>query len=174
MCLQGHQHHIRDGQAVDPEHSCEESVVTTVVRQFLRSQQGCSIRWNCMGCRHGYNSSTARCNKSICSSIKGHTLAQVTEMTLAMLEGMLLSVTPWDPLAEDSEAPESLSGTMLASLLLSPHNLALGGLQAVNWEVIGEEEDLGTCRCTVLRGQMEPWVPASSPPIIQEVEVKAD
>ena len=95
-------------------------------------------------------------------------------MTLAMLEGMLLSVTPWDPLAEDSEAPESLTGTMLASLLLSPHNLALGGLQAVNWEVIGEEEDLGTCRCTVLRGEMEPWVPASSPPTIQEVEVKAE
>jgi hypothetical protein len=94
-------------------------------------------------------------------------------MTLAMIKEMLLSVTPWDPLAEDSEAPESMSGTMLANLLLSPHNLALGGLQAANWEVVGEDDDPGTCRCSLLR-EMELLEPASSPPRIQEVEVKAD
>jgi hypothetical protein len=95
-------------------------------------------------------------------------------MTLAMIEVMLLSVTPWDPLAEDSEAPESMSGTMLANLLLSPHNLALGGLQAANWEVIGEKDDNGTCRCSLLREQLELLEPASSPPSILEVKVKAD
>jgi hypothetical protein len=145
VCLQGHQHHIRDGAAVDPEHSCEELAVTTVVQQFLHTQEGSAIRWNCRGCRHGYPSVTPCCNKTLCSSIKGHSLVQVIDVTLAMIEVMLLSVTPWDPLGEDSEAPESMLGTMLANLLLSPHNLALGGLHAANWEVIGEEDDHETC-----------------------------
>jgi hypothetical protein len=61
---------------------------------------------------------------------------------------------------------------MLANLLLSPHNLALGGLQAANWEVMCAEDDHGTCRCSLLRGQQELLEPASSPPSILEVEVK--
>ena len=145
-----------------------------MVQQFLHTREGSALRWNCRGCRQGYHSGTPRCSKTLCSSIKGHSLAQVSEMTLAMIKEMLLSLTPWDPLAEDSEAPESMSGTMLANLLLSPHNLALGGLQAANWEVIGEEDDHGTCRCSLLREQQELLEPASSPPSILEVEVKAD
>ena len=90
-----------------------------------------------------------------------------------MIKEMLLSVTPWDPLAEDSEAPESMSGAMLASLLLSPHNLALGGLQAAHWEVVGEDDDPGTCRCSLLR-EMELLEPASTPARIQEVEVEVN
>ena len=68
---------------------------------------------------------------------------------------MLLSVKSWDPLALESEAPETLSGQMLAILLLSPHNQNMGGLTAENWEVITPEEDYGTCRCTLLREQQE-------------------
>jgi hypothetical protein len=111
-------------------------------------------------------------NPVVYASIKGHSLVQVIDMTLAMIEVMLLSVTPWDPLAEDSEAPDSLSCNILANLLLSPHNLALGGVQAANWEVIGQEDDHGTCRCSLLREQQEFLEPASSPPSILEVEVK--
>ena len=129
VCLQGHQH-IRDGEPVDPEHACEESEVTTVVQQFLHTREGSALRWNCKGCRQGYHSGTPCCRKTLCSTIKGHSLVQVSDMTLAMIKEMLLSVTPWDPLDEDSEAPESMSGAILANLLLSPHNMALDGLQA--------------------------------------------
>jgi hypothetical protein len=157
---------------VDPEHTCEESVVVNMVRQFLHTQEGSAIRWNCRGSRHGYHSGIPRCNKTLCASIKGHSLAQVVDITLAMIEVTVRSVTPWDPLAENSEAPETLSGNMLANLLLSPHNQALGGLQAANWEVICPEDDHGTCRCSLLREQEELLEPASTPPIILEVEVK--
>ena len=110
--------------------------------------------------------------ESLCASIRGHTLAQVVDITMAMIETMLHSVTSWDPLAEDSEAPVTLSGHIMAVLLLSPHNQSLGGLQAANWEVICPEDDHGTCRCSLLREQQELLEQTSSPPIIQEVEVK--
>ena len=172
ICLQGHQHHIRDGAAVDTDHTCEESVVVNVVRQFLHTQEGSTVRWNCRGCRHRYHSGTPKCNKSLCAAIRGHTLAQVVDLTLSQIETMLHSVTSWDPLAEDSEAPETLSGHMLAVFLLSPHNQNLGGLTAANWEVICPEDDIGTCRCSLLREQQELLEQDSTPPIIQEVEVK--
>ena len=155
ICLQGHQHHICDGAAVDTDHTWEESVVMNVVRQFLHTQEGSSIRWNCRGCRHGHHSGTPKCNKSLCAAIRGQTLAQVVVLTLSEIETMLHSVTSWDPLAEDSEAPETLSGHMLAVLLLSPHNQNLGGLTAANWEVICPEDDRGTCRCSLIRKQQE-------------------
>jgi hypothetical protein len=79
---------------VDPEHSCEESVVMNMMKQFLHTQDGSAIRWNCKGCHHGYHSGTPRCNKTLCASIKGHSLVHVIDMTLAMIEVMLLSVTP--------------------------------------------------------------------------------
>ena len=108
----------------------------------------------------------------MCATIRGHTLAQVVDLTLAQVEAMLLSVKSWDPLALESEAPETLSGQMLAILLLSPHNQNMGGLTAANWEVITPKEDYGTCRCTLLREQQELLEQYTAPPNIQAIEVK--
>ena len=108
----------------------------------------------------------------MCATIRGHTLAQVVDLTLAQVEAMLLSVKSWDPLALEIEAPETLSGQMLAILLLSPHNQNLGGLTAANWEVITPDEDNGTCRCTLLREQQELLEQHTTPPTNQAIEVK--
>ena len=149
ICLLGQQHHVRDGTAVDTTHNCMESDVKNVVRKFLDTSEGASVRWTCRGCRRGYHHDTPKCNKTVCATVGGHTLAQVVDLTLAQVEAMLLSVKSWDPLALESKAPETLSGQMLAILLLSPHNQNMGGLTAANWEVITPEEDYGTCRCTL-------------------------
>ena len=172
ICLQGQQHHVRDGTAVDTTHNCEESDVKNLLKTFLNTKEGFSVRWTCIGCRHAYTHGTPKCNKTMCATIRGHTLAQVVDLTLAQVEAMLLSVKSWDPLALESEAPETLSGQMLAILLLSPHNQNLGGLTAANWEVITPEEDYGTCRCTLLREQQELLEQNTTPPNIQAIEVK--
>ena len=117
ICLQGQQHHIRDGTAVDTTHNCEESDVKNMVKNFLDTNEGALVRWTCRGYRHAYKQDTPKC-----ATIRGHTLAQVVDLTLAQVEAMLLSVKSWDPLALESKAPETLSGQMLAVLLLSPHN----------------------------------------------------
>jgi hypothetical protein len=89
----------------------------------------------------------------MCSTIKGHTQAQVVDMMLIQVEAMLLNVQSWDPLAPDSDAPEAMSGQMLAVLLLSPNNSHLSGLCAANWEVVTVEDDNGSCRCILLKEQ---------------------
>ena len=99
ICLQGQQHHIRDGTAVDTTHNCEESDIKNVVKTFLHTKEGSSVRWTCRGCRHAYHHGTPKCNKTMCATIRGHTLAQVVDLTLAQVEAMLLSVKSWDPLA---------------------------------------------------------------------------
>ena len=122
ICMQGQQHHIKDGSSIDPDHTCEESDITTVLRNFLRTMEGNMTRWSCMGCRHNYHHGTAVCSKLLCSTIRGHTQAQVVDMMMSKVGAMLLNVQSWDPLAPDSDAPETMSGQMLAVLLLSPHN----------------------------------------------------
>ena len=59
----------------------------------------------------------------------------------------------WDPTQADSEAPETMSGNMLAELVLSPHNSHLSGLCATSWEVVTKEDDNGSCRCITLQEQ---------------------
>ena len=49
---------------------------------------------------------------------------------------MLRQIQSWDPLHLDNDAPETMTGNMLAELVLSPHNSHLRGLCAANWEVV--------------------------------------
>ena len=70
---------------------CEESDVKT----FLNTKEGSSVWWTRRGCRHAYTQGTPKCNKTMCATIRGHTLAQVEAM---------LSVKSWDPLALESDA----------------------------------------------------------------------
>ena len=66
---------------------------------------------------------------------------------------MLQQVLSWDPTQADSEAPETMSGNMLAELILSPHNSHLSGLCAASWEVVTKDDDNGSCRCISLQEQ---------------------
>ena len=113
-CKHGSPHHIRDGSSIDPEHTCEESDVTTVLTNCLQTKEGRKVRWSCMGCRNSYHHDTAACSKLECSTIGGHKQGQVTRMLMSQVGTMLQQVLRWDPTQADSEAPETMTGNMLA------------------------------------------------------------
>ena len=160
-------HHIWDGSSIDPDHTCEESDVTMVSTNFLRTKEGNMVRWSCMGCRHSYHHGTAACSKLECSTICGHTKGQVIKLMMYQVGSMLRQIQSWDPLHPDSDAPETMTGNMLAELVLSPHNSHLRGLCAANWEVVTEDDDISTCRCTVLKEQQAVVTPV--PQAVPEV-----
>ena len=98
------------------------------------------VRWPCMGCRHSYPHSTAACSKLECSTIRGHTQDQVIKLMMCQVGSMLRQIQSWDPLHPDSDTPETMTGNMLAELVLSPHNSHLSGLCAANWNVLLKEQ----------------------------------
>ena len=61
----------------------------------------------------------------------------------------LLAVDP--VLDNSSDSPELLSGSMLAEILLSPHNRSLTGLLAGEWEAVDADENPGMCRFVELK-----------------------
>ena len=65
---------------------------------------------------------------------------------------MLRRLVSWDPVLDNSsDSPELLSGSMLAEMLLSPHNRSMTGLLAGPWEAVNATDDPGTCRCIELK-----------------------
>ena len=53
-------------------------------------------------------------------------------------------------LDNSSDSLELLSGSMLADMLLSPHNRHMSGLLFGAWEAVYASDDPGTCRCVEL------------------------
>ena len=65
---------------------------------------------------------------------------------------MLRRLVAWDPVLDNSsDSPELLSGSMLADMLLLPHNRHMSGLFFGGWEAVDASDDPGSCRCVELK-----------------------
>ena len=151
-CSAGYPHQVSDGTPLDADHSCAEGSATAMLSAFLRTALIHKMRWSCMGCRHSYHSGTKSCPKSDCQAIRGHTLYEVEMVLVERLSEMLIGLVSWDPVLDtSSDCPELLSGSMMAEMLLSPHNRNLTGLLAGAWDAVDEEDNPGTSRCVELK-----------------------
>ena len=75
------------------------------------------------------------CPRVDCRQIRGHTLYEAEKVLVERLNTMLRRLVAWDPVLDNSsDSPELLRGSMLADLLLSPHNRSMIGLLFRAWE----------------------------------------
>ena len=92
------------------------------------------------------------CPRVDCRQIRGHTLYEAEKVLVERLDTMLRRLVEWDPVLDNSsDSPELLSGSMVADLLLSPHNRSTSGLLFGAWEAVDGSDDPGTCRCVELK-----------------------
>ena len=146
-CSYGYPHQVSDGTPLDADHSCAEGSATAVLSIFLRTALIHKLRWSCLGCRHSYHSGTKSCPKRACQAIRRHTLYEAEMVLVERLSEMLRRLVSRDPVLDNSsDSPELLSGSMLAEMLLSPHNRSMTGLLAGAWEAVDADDDPGTCR----------------------------